>query len=104
LYYEKCYEETHVLREEFTKELRKLNSIEVLESKANFVLCYLPKNGPTAEKIVSKCKEKGLYLRDVANMGVNFDDYTIRIAIKDKETNQKMLMLIKQVLEQLNLS
>lgn len=98
-YYEKCYEQTHLLREEFSKELLKINSLEVLQSKANFVLCYLPENGPDAEAVVSKCKEMGLYLRDVSNMGNNFNKHTIRIAIKDKETNQKMLEIIKQVLD-----
>lgn len=98
-YYEKCYEQTHLLREEFSKELLKFNSLEVLQSKANFVLCYLPENGPDAEAVVSKCKEMGLYLRNVFNMGNNFNKHTIRIAIKDKETNQKMLEIIKQVLD-----
>jgi histidinol-phosphate/aromatic aminotransferase/cobyric acid decarboxylase-like protein len=98
-YYEKCYEQTHLLRDEFSKELLKFNSLEVLQSKANFVLCYLPENGPNAEAIVSKCKEMGLYLRDVSTMGNNFNKHTIRIAIKDKETNQKMLEIIKQVLK-----
>jgi histidinol-phosphate/aromatic aminotransferase/cobyric acid decarboxylase-like protein len=98
-YYEKCYEETHLLRQDFTKELMKFNSIEVLQSKANFVLCYLPENGPSAEIVVSKCKEMGLYIRDVSNMGNNFNKHTVRIAIKDKETNQKMLKIIKQVLD-----
>jgi histidinol-phosphate/aromatic aminotransferase/cobyric acid decarboxylase-like protein/GNAT superfamily N-acetyltransferase len=97
-YYEKCYEETHALREEFSKELLKFNLLEVLQSKANFVLCFLPENGPDAEIVVSKCKEMGLYLRDVSNMGNNFNRHTIRIAIKDKETNKKMLKIIKQVL------
>lgn len=98
-YYEKCYEQTHLLREEFSKELLKINSLEVLQSKANFVLCYLPENGIDAETVVSKCKEMGLYIRDVSNMGNNFNKHTIRIAIKDKETNQKMLKIIKQVLD-----
>jgi len=97
-YYEKCYEQTHILREEFAKELLKFNSLEVLQSKANFVLCFLPENGPDAETVVSKCKEMGLYLRDVSNMGNNFNKHTIRIAIKDKETNQKMLKIMKQML------
>jgi histidinol-phosphate/aromatic aminotransferase/cobyric acid decarboxylase-like protein/GNAT superfamily N-acetyltransferase len=100
-YYEKCYEQTNLLREEFSKELLKFNSLEVLQSKANFVLCYLPENGPDAETVVSKCKEMGLYLRDVSNMGYNFNRHTIRIAIKDKETNEKMLKIIKQVLAHL---
>ena len=98
-YYEKCYEQTHLLREEFSKELLKINSLEVLQSKANFVLCYLPENGIDAETVVSKCEEMGLYIRDVSNMGNNFNKHTIRIAIKDKETNQKMLKIIKQVLD-----
>lgn len=97
-YYQKCYEQTHILREEFCKELLKFTSLEVLQSKANFILCYLPENGPDAASIVSKCKEMGLYLRDVSNMGNNFNRHTIRIAIKDPETNQRMLEIIKQVL------
>ena len=101
-YYEKCYEQTHLLRADFSNELMKFGSIEVLQSKANFVLCYLPENGPSAAMVVSKCVEMGLYLRDVSNMGKNFDKHTIRIAIKDKETNQKMLKIIKQVLDNLN--
>jgi len=32
-------------------------------------------------------------------MGNNFNKHTIRIAIKDKETNKKMLEIIKQVLD-----
>ena len=98
-YYQKCYEQTHLLREEFSKELLKFTPLEVLQSKANFILCYLPENGPDAASIVSKCKEMNLYLRDVSNMGNNFNKHTIRIAIKDKETNQKMLEIIKQVLD-----
>ncbi len=97
-YYEKCYEETHTLRDEFSKELMKINSIKVVQSRANFILCYLPKNGPNAEIVVSKSKEYGLFIRDVSNMGTNFDKYTIRIAIKDRETNQKIIKILKKVL------
>lgn len=98
-YYEKCYEETHILKNEFTDELMKIKSIKVLQSKANFVLCFLPENGPDAAWVVARCKEFGLYLRDVSNMGSNFNKHTIRIAIKDKETNQRMLEIIKNVLK-----
>jgi histidinol-phosphate/aromatic aminotransferase/cobyric acid decarboxylase-like protein len=92
--------ETHVLREEFSKELMKIKSIEVLQSKANFVLCSLPENGPDAATVVSKCKEMGLFLRDVSNMGHNFNKHTLRIAIKNKETIIKMLEIITKVLYQ----
>jgi histidinol-phosphate/aromatic aminotransferase/cobyric acid decarboxylase-like protein/GNAT superfamily N-acetyltransferase len=97
-YYEKCYKKTHAFRDEFSKELMKINSIKVVQSIANFILCYLPENGPNAETVVSKCKEYGLYIRDVSNMGTNFDKHTIRIAIKNRETNQKMIKILKNVL------
>lgn len=98
LYYENCYAQTHLLREEFSKELMNATSLQVLQSKANFVLCYLPENGPGADAVVSACKEKGLFIRDVSTMGNNFNQHTIRIAVKDKETNQKMVEIIKAVL------
>lgn len=97
-YYEKCYEQTRILKNEFAEKLMKIGSLEVIQSKANFVLCFLPENGPDAASVVSRCKEMGLYLRDVSNMGNNFNKHTIRIAIKDKETNQRMLEIIKHVL------
>lgn len=97
-YYENCYDQTHMLKNEFTNELMKIKSIEVLQSKANFVLCFLPENGPDAAWVVTRCKEFGLYLRDVSTMGNNFNKHTIRIAIKDRETNQRMLEIIKHVL------
>ncbi len=97
-YYEKCYAETHVLRDEFAKELLKINSIKVTQTTANFVLCHLPKNGPNAQRIVSKCKEKGLYIRDISNMGINIGNHIIRIAIKDRDTNQRMIKILRQVL------
>ena len=97
-YYEECYQQTHLLRKAFAKNLLKIKSLSVLEGKANFILCYLPENGPDAATVVSKCKDFGLYLRDVSSMGDNFNKHTIRIAIKDKETNQRMLKIIKQVI------
>ena len=97
-YYNKCYEQTHVLREEFSLELSKIKSIEVVQSVANFLLCHLPENGPNAKTVVLKCREKGLFIRDVTNMGTNFSKHTIRIAIKDRETNKMMLKILKQIL------
>ena len=65
---------------------------------ANFLLCHLPENGPSAETVVSKCKEKGLFIRDVSNMGTNFGKHTIRIAVKDKKTNQMMINILNDIL------
>ncbi len=97
-YYEKCYKKTNAFREEFSKELMKITSIKIIPTIANFVLCYLPENGPNADIIVSKCKEEGLFMRDVSNMGTNFGTHTIRIAIKDRKTNHMIIKILKKVL------
>ena len=97
-YYQQCYEKTHILREEFTTKLLEIKSIEVLQSRANFVLCYLPEDGPDAATVVSKCRDMGLFLRDVSSMGKNFNKHTLRIAIKDQKTNYRMIDIMKQIL------
>ncbi len=98
-YYEQCYALTHVLREEFTRKLLEIKSLEVIQSKANFVLCFLPEHGPDAATVVARCKEKGLFIRDVSSMGKNFNSHTLRIAIKDEHTNRKMLQILKEVID-----
>lgn len=98
-YYEDCYAQTHELRDAFSKQLMTIHSIEVLQSKANFVLCFLPETGPDAATVVAKCREKGLFLRDVSNMGRNFNRHTIRIAIKDEKTNRQMFHILKSILQ-----
>ncbi|MFN5331886.1 MAG: aminotransferase class I/II-fold pyridoxal phosphate-dependent enzyme [Bacteroidota bacterium] len=98
-YYEQCYALTHVLREEFTRKLLEIKSLEVIQSKVNFVLCFLPEHGPDAATVVARCKEKGLFIRDVSSMGKNFNSHTLRIAIKDEHTNRKMLQILKEVID-----
>ncbi|NER09440.1 Histidinol-phosphate/aromatic aminotransferase or cobyric acid decarboxylase [Muriicola jejuensis] len=97
-YYEKCYEKTKVLRDELSRELMKITTLEIIPTKANFILCYLPENGPNADFIVSKCRENGLFIRNVSNMGTNFGTHTIRIAVKDRATNHMMIKIFKKVL------
>lgn len=98
-YYQKCYAKTHILRDAFSAQLSTIESVEITNSMVNFVLCHLPESGPDAATVVSKCREMGLYLRDVSSMGKNFNKHTIRIAIKDKKTNQKMLQIFRKVLD-----
>jgi histidinol-phosphate/aromatic aminotransferase/cobyric acid decarboxylase-like protein len=50
----------------------------------------------TAAELVSKRREKGLFIRDASSMG----DRAIRIAVKDEATNQRMLHIIKSALDE----
>ena len=97
-YYLKCYHETHILREELVQELSEINGLKPVKTVTNFFLCQLPSNGPDAKTVVQKCQEKGLYLRNASNMGTQIGDYTIRIAVKDRETNKRMVNILKEVL------
>jgi len=97
-YYLKCYQETHILREELVQELSEINGLNPVKTNTNFFLCQLLSDGPDAKTVVQKCREKGLYLRNASNMGKQIGDYTIRIAVKDRETNNRMVNILKEVL------
>ncbi|MDF1698873.1 MAG: histidinol-phosphate transaminase [Saprospiraceae bacterium] len=97
-YYREKYKETHFLREQMIMELSKLDLLSIVNTTTNFVLCHLKEDGPTAAELVSECRKVGVYLRDVGTMGKQFGKYTIRIAIKDSQTNQKILQTLSSVL------
>ena len=97
-YYLECYQQTHILREELVQELSELIGLNPVKTNTNFFLCQLPSDGPDAKTVVKKCREKGLYIRNASNMGKQIGDYTIRIAVKDRETNKRMVNIIKEVL------
>lgn len=89
-YYKERWAETHVLREQLAAGLEGLGW-DVVPGCANFLLCHLPPGQPKAASLVTACRRRGLFIRDVANMGTCFDDRTVRIAVKDSNTNHDML-------------
>lgn len=99
-YYNKRYRENHKLRADLINGLRRLGITEVIPGIANFVIFHLPSGGADAASIVKKCREQGLYLRDVSGMGSQVGSRAIRIAIKNKTTNQRMLKILGDVLNQ----
>ena len=96
-YYEEKWHETHLLRDELSLELQQLGW-DVFPSCANFLLCHLPVDQPTVADLVNACRKRNLFLRDVSSMGKCFDPRTLRIAVKDRETNARMLAIIGEVL------
>jgi threonine-phosphate decarboxylase len=85
------------LREELAGDLKQLGW-KVFPGCANFLLCQLPPDQPLVRELVDACRQHKLYLRDVTSMGKRFDQRTLRIAIKNKQTNLVMLQIIKTVL------
>lgn len=98
-YYEARYAETHRLRDQLAAQVEGLTGWEVLPGVANFLLCHLPEDGPDAATIVKRCRARGLFLRDASAMGRGLGKYALRIAVKDGETNGRMMGILARVLE-----
>ena len=99
-YYRARWKETHRLRAELDQGLQGLGW-EVNPGCANFLLCHLPANAPEAAKIVEQLRKRGLFIRDVANMGTCVDSRTLRIAVKDRKTNVVMLEMLRMTLAEM---
>jgi histidinol-phosphate/aromatic aminotransferase/cobyric acid decarboxylase-like protein len=95
-YYAAKYQETHALRRQLIELLEPLHW-EIIPSVTNFVLCHLPENGPDADTVIARCRERGLFLRNVATMGTCFGNRAVRIAVKDAETNRRMSGILGSV-------
>ena len=89
-YYQKRYREPAELRRRFADRLRRLKNWDVVESNANFVLCDLPKHGPTAAAIAALCQASNVFVRDVSNMGTALQ-HSLRIAVKTVEEQDLIL-------------
>ena len=95
-YYVHRWNQTNSLRISLAGDLRKLGWF-VIAGSANFLLAHLRADGPTAREVVSLCRERGLFLRDAAGMGSRLGDRAVRLAVKDAETNGKMVEILSEI-------
>ncbi|MDB4462723.1 hypothetical protein N9021_02075 [Akkermansiaceae bacterium] len=86
---------THALRADLSSGLEEFGW-KIIPGVANFILCRLPLDGPSATEIIEACRFQDLFLRNPGSMGSETDDRLIRIAVKDAETNAKMLRIIQE--------
>ena len=93
-YYGARYKETHTLKEAFSSELSEIG-LQVFSGAANFLLCKLPKGGKCAEEIVRICATKGIYLRNASTMGTPIRENYLRIAVKNKVDNKRIVNTLK---------
>jgi len=92
-YYLARYRETARLRESLAAGLREMGW-EILPGIANFLLCHLPADGPSAAFVTAACRRRDLFVRDAALMGTQLGTHALRIAVKDAATNRKMLEIL----------
>ena len=96
-YYESQWQSTHRLRRDLARGLSRLG-IHVVPSVANFSLCHLPPDGPDATEVVAAARGHGLFLREIGCMGRSLGPHVFRIAVKDAETNARMLKILAGIL------
>ena len=101
-YYLKKYQETHELRDKLELQLKQIGIDEIVPGIANFIMFHVSKDKFSASRIVNECKMKKLYLRDLSGMGASFKDDAIRIAVKDLNTNNKMIAILRESINKVN--
>ncbi len=94
-YYRTRHRETHELREKLAESLTRLGW-EVVPGCANFLLCFLPESGPDAIRLIKRCRERDLFLRDAEPMGSQLGERAVRIAVKDAATNERMIAILRE--------
>ena len=98
-YYAARIAETARHREWLACELRRLGW-DVVPGLANFLLCHLPANGSDAPSLMRRCRERGLFLRDASTMGPTMGDRVVRIAVRDADTNRRMVEVLRDASRQ----
>jgi histidinol-phosphate/aromatic aminotransferase/cobyric acid decarboxylase-like protein len=97
-YYLDCYRETRALRTELIGQLKEIGIREIVPGVANFVLCHLEPEHPTAVEVASGIRKHGVFLRDVSLMGRNMGERAIRIAVKNRATNVRIVEALEEAL------
>jgi histidinol-phosphate/aromatic aminotransferase/cobyric acid decarboxylase-like protein len=92
-YYASRYAETAMLRAALSAALAE-TGLDVIDGAANFLLCHLPEEGPSAAEIVARCRKQNLYLRDASPMGSKLGRHALRLAVKNAATNAQMLRIL----------
>lgn len=97
-YYLGRYRETRVLRAELVGQLKQIGISQIVPGVANFVLCHLDPEHPTAAEVVSESRKHGVFLRDVSLMGRSMGERAIRIAVKDRANTVRILEALEKAL------
>lgn len=98
-YYSQRYKDTHALRQRLMDNLRPIGVFEPVPSTINAILCHLNPRVINAETLVLRCQEQGLFIRNVNNMSSGLGDHIVRIAVKDEETTDRMVAILRQAVQ-----
>jgi histidinol-phosphate/aromatic aminotransferase/cobyric acid decarboxylase-like protein len=98
-YYAARHRQTHELRAVLAQDIRGIcPGMEVITGVGNFVLCHLPPDTPDAVEVARRCQTRDLYLRVVGGASREWGDHALRVAVKDIETQRRMLEVLAEAL------
>ncbi len=97
-YYRRRWAQTHRLREELARRLAALAGLEVVPGVANFLLVHLAARHPDARAVVAACREHGIFLRDASEMSRSLGDRALRISVRDRATNARVVRVLERAL------
>ena len=80
----------------FYNEIKDIEGIETFKTNTNFILVKLERLN--SKILQERMLEKNILVRDASNF-VGLNDKYIRLAIKDRENNIKVIQSLKEVLE-----
>ena len=96
-YYRSKIDETVLLRSQMIQALRDVTTIDVFESVGNYFLIRLHRH--SADAVVRRLQESHIFLRNCDSMSVQFKDNFIRIAVKDRSTNEKVVAALRSLIQ-----
>ena len=80
-------------------ELREISGLRPLESDANFFMVNVAGTSLSSTDFAREMRRNGFLVRDCQSFRLTGDDY-IRIAVRTKAENARLLEVIKQVISQ----
>ena len=85
-------------REEFIKDLKTIKGIKVYNSEANYILCDLKKHNST-ELAIKLLENDNIFIKDLRTKKAFKDMNYIRLAVRTKEENKKLVSGLKKYLK-----
>jgi len=78
--------------------LRKIKGLKVFPANANFIFMDVRRMGFTAAQLKEKMLEYGVLIRDCSSFR-GLDEYYIRVAIRTRRDNEKLLEVLERVVD-----
>ncbi|MCX7842879.1 MAG: threonine-phosphate decarboxylase CobD [Clostridia bacterium] len=84
-------------KERLFNELNRLGNLKVFYPQTNFILVKILDEGLTAKSLRDMMARRGILIRDASNFTF-LDDRFVRVAVKDRASNEKLIDTFKSVL------